>query len=68
MKRVFLHTEKQRALTWGLMGVGLLLMLLAPSGSERAWVPFLIAAVAVEMIGITLRHLDRRQGDRKVPR
>lgn len=62
MKHVFLHTRKQRALSWGLIGLGLLLMFLAPAGSERIWVPFLIAGAVVEVIGIALRHQERTQG------
>lgn len=64
MKRVFLHTQKQRALSWGLIGLGLLLMLLAPAGSEPIWVPFLVAGAVVEILGIALRHQERKPGGR----
>jgi hypothetical protein len=64
MKHVFLHTRKQRALSWGLIGLGLLLMWLAPAGGEPIWVPFLIAGAVVEVIGIALRHQERKQGAR----
>lgn len=64
MKHVLLHTRKQRALSWGLIGLGLLLMLLAPAGSERIWFPFLVAGAVVEIMGIALRHQERKQGGR----
>lgn len=63
MKHILLHSRKQRVLTWGLIGLGLLLMLLAPTGGEPVWVPFLVAGALVEIIGIALRHRERRQGE-----
>ena len=43
--------------------MGLLLMLLAPTGGEPVWVPFLVAGALVEIIGIALRHRERKQGE-----
>lgn len=65
MKHIFLHTWKQRTLSWGLIGLGLLLMLLAPTGREPIWVPVLIAGAIVEVIGIAMRHQERRRGEDK---
>lgn len=57
MKTIIRNPRTRRTLSLSLLGLGGVLIFLAPEGMLFGWIPLLLG-VAVEFIGIKLKHQD----------